>query len=65
MTEISAFILGVSAVAFVWVVVVAFITASRVKEIEKSIKQLQDWINRKRCQSGGRMENAYFISVIP
>jgi len=49
MTEISAFILGVSAVAFVWVVVVAFITASRVKEIEKSIKQLQDWINRKRC----------------
>ncbi len=46
MTEILAFVLGVGAVAFVWVVVVAFKTASRVKQIEKSIQQLQDWISR-------------------
>ena len=45
MTEILAFVLGVSAVAFVWVVVVVFKTASKVKDIETEISQHQDWIN--------------------
>ena len=46
MTEILAFVLGVSAVAFVWVVVVAFKTASKVRELEKAISETQDWINQ-------------------
>jgi hypothetical protein len=70
MTEILAFVLGVSAVAFVWVVVVAFKTASRVKEIEKSIQQLQDWIsrnddltNRRIDQEIDRTNNLYTDSI--
>lgn len=47
MEEILSFVLGVSAVAFVWVVVVAFKTASKVRELEKAISQTQDWINQK------------------
>ena len=46
MEQILAFVLGVSAVAFVWVVVVAFKTASKVREIEKAISGIQDWINQ-------------------
>jgi len=45
MEQILAFVLGVSAVAFVWVVVVVFKTASKVKDIETEISQHQDWIN--------------------
>jgi hypothetical protein len=46
MEQILAFVLGVSAVAFVWVVVVAFKTASKVKGFEKTISEIQDWINQ-------------------
>lgn len=46
MEQILAFVLGVSAVAFVWVVVVAFKTASKVRELEKAISETQDWINQ-------------------
>ena len=46
MEQILAFVLGVSAVAFVWVVVVAFKTASKVKELERAISGNQDWISR-------------------
>lgn len=46
MEQILAFVLGVSAVAFVWVVVVAFKTASKVKELERAISGNQDWINQ-------------------
>ncbi len=56
MTEILAFVLGVSAVAFVWVVVVAFKTASRVGEIEKSIQQLGDWISRNDDLTNRRID---------
>jgi predicted RNase H-like nuclease (RuvC/YqgF family) len=46
MEQILAFVLGVSAVAFIWVVVVAFKTANKVKELEKVISGNQDWINQ-------------------
>ena len=46
MEQILAFVLGVSAVAFVWVVVVAFKTASKARELEKAISGNQDWINQ-------------------
>ena len=46
MEQILAFVLGVGAVAFVWVVVIAFKTASKVKEIERAISEQQDWILR-------------------
>ena len=46
MEQILAFVLGVSTVAFVWGVVVAFKTASKVREIEKAISGIQDWINQ-------------------
>lgn len=46
MEQILAFVLGVGAVAFVWAVVVAFKTASKVKEIEQTITGQQSWILR-------------------
>jgi len=46
MEQILAFVLGVGAVAFVWVVVVAFKTASKVTQIERAITEQQDWISR-------------------
>jgi hypothetical protein len=46
MTEILAFVLGVSIVTFIWVVMVASRTASKVREIEKTISGIQDWINQ-------------------
>jgi len=46
MEEILAFILGVSAVTFVWVIVVAFKTASRVKETEKTLEGIVHMLNR-------------------
>jgi hypothetical protein len=46
MEQILAFVLGVSAVTFVWVVVVAFKTARKVKDIERAISGNQDWISR-------------------
>ena len=46
MEQILAFVLGVITYAFVWVVVVAFKTASKVRELEKAISGNQDWINQ-------------------
>lgn len=46
MEQILAFVLGVGAVAFVWVVVVAFKTANKVKQIEQAITGHQEWILR-------------------
>ena len=46
MEQILAFVLGVGAVAFVWVVVVAFKTVKKVKQIEQMITGHQEWILR-------------------
>ena len=46
MEQILAFVLGVGAVAFVWVVVVAFKTVKKVKQIEQAITGHQEWILR-------------------
>lgn len=46
MEQILAFILGVSAVAFVWVVVVTFKTAKLAKQNEESIRDITEWISR-------------------
>jgi len=46
MEQILAFVLGVGAVAFVWVVVVAFKTTKKVKQIEQAITGRQEWIQR-------------------
>jgi len=46
MTEILAFILGVSAVAFVLVVVVTFKTAKLAKQNEEDIRSIKQWILR-------------------
>ena len=70
MEQILAFVLGVSAVAFVWVVVVAFKTASKVKEIERAISEQQDWIlrndemvNRRIDQEIDRVNSLYSDSI--
>ncbi len=44
--QILAFILGVSAVAFIWVVVVTFKTAKLAKQNEESIRDIAEWISR-------------------
>jgi hypothetical protein len=66
MEQILAFTLGVSAVAFAWVVVVAFKTANKVKEIERAISEQQDWIhqndqsvNRRIDQEVDRVNKLY------
>ena len=41
MEQILAFVLGVSAGVFVWTVVVAFRTASRVKYLEQCLQQVE------------------------
>ena len=46
MEQILAFVLGVGAVAFVWVVVTAFKTLKKVKQIEQAITGHQEWILR-------------------
>lgn len=46
MEQILAFVLGVSAVAFVWVVVVVFKTAKLAKQNEQSIRNVEEWISR-------------------
>ena len=46
MEQILAFVLGVSAVAFVWVVVVVFKTAKLAEQNEQSIRNLEEWISR-------------------
>ena len=56
MEQILAFVLGVGAVAFVWVVVTAFKTASKVREIERAISENQDWILRNDELVNRRMD---------
>jgi len=46
MEQILAFVLGVNAVAFVWVVVVVFKTASKVTKQEKQLTEIENWISR-------------------
>jgi septation ring formation regulator EzrA len=46
MTEILAFVLGVSAVAFVWVIVVAFRTAKQVTALKANEIEITSWIQR-------------------
>lgn len=66
MEQILAFVLGVSAALLVWGVVVAFKTASKVKEIERAISGNQDWItqndqlvNRRIDQEIDRVDQIY------
>jgi hypothetical protein len=44
MEQILAFVLGVSAVAFVWVVVVVFKTANLVKQNEESNVNIEQYV---------------------
>ena len=46
MEQILTFVLGVSAVAFVWVVVVVFKTAKLAKQNEQSILNIEQWVHR-------------------
>ena len=46
MEQIAAFVLGVGAVTFVWVVAVAFKTAKLAKQNEESIRNIEGWISR-------------------
>ena len=46
MEQILAFVLGVGAVAFVWVVVMAFKTVKKIKQIEYSNTGLREWVQR-------------------
>lgn len=46
MEQILAFVLGVSAVTFVWVVVVVFRTAKLAKQNEQSIRSVEEWLSR-------------------
>lgn len=56
MEQILAFVLGVGVALLVWGVVVAFKTASKVKEIEKAISEQQDWILRNDELVNRRMD---------
>ena len=46
MEQIAAFVLGVGAVTFVWVVAVVFRTANLAKQNEESIRNIEEWISR-------------------
>jgi septation ring formation regulator EzrA len=46
MEQILAFVLGVGAVAFVWVVVVAFRTAKQVAALKANEIEITSWIQR-------------------
>lgn len=56
MEQILAFVLGVSAVAFVWVVVVVFKTASKVKVLERQLTDHESVINRNDELVNRRMD---------
>lgn len=43
MEQILAFVLGASAVIFVWIVVAAFRTSKLAKQNEESIRNLENW----------------------
>ena len=70
MEQILAFVLGVGAVAFVWVVVVAFKTVKKVKQIEQRITGHQEWIlrndelvNRRIDQEIDRVNTIHMDSI--
>jgi len=46
MEQILAFVLGVGAVAFIWAVVVAFKTASKVTKQERQLTDMENWLMR-------------------
>ena len=48
MEQILAFVLGVGAVAFVWVVVMAFKTASKVEKLETGFQNIINLIEENR-----------------
>jgi hypothetical protein len=66
MEQILAFVLGVSAVAFLWVVVVAFRTANKVKNMESTIENIfhvidrnDELVNRRIDQEIDRVDQIY------
>ena len=66
MEQILAFVLGVSAALLVWGVVVAFKTASKVKELEKQLQALytklsqrDELVNRRIDQEIDRVDQIY------
>lgn len=48
MEQILAFVLGVGAVAFVWVVVVAFKTANKVETLQRDLESIVNMIDDNR-----------------
>lgn len=70
MEQILAFVLGVSAVAFVWVVVVVFKTAKLAKQNEQSILNIEqcvsrndELVNRRMDQEIDRVNNLHTDSI--
>ena len=68
--QIAAFVLGVSAVIFVWEIVVAFSTARKVEQIKQDIQDQSDWIsrndemvNRRIDQEIDRVNNLHTDSI--
>jgi len=66
MEQILAFVLGVSAVAFLWVVVVVFNTANKVKSMESALEGLyhvvernDELVNRRIDQEIDRVDQIY------
>jgi len=66
MEQILAFVLGVSAVTFVWVVVIAFKTANRVNGINTTINDIyqvirdnDELVNRRIDQEVNRTNNIF------
>lgn len=66
MEQILAFVLGVSAVIFVWIVVVAFKTARKVKNMESALEGIfhqmdrnDELVNRRIDQEIDRMDKIY------
>jgi uncharacterized protein YoxC len=56
MEQILAFVLGVSAVAFVWVVVVVFKTKQLAEQNTTSIKNIEEWVLRNEELLGRRID---------
>ena len=56
MEQILAFVLGVSAVAFIWVVVVVFKTTKLAKQNEQSILNIEQYVSRNDELVNRRMD---------
>ena len=56
MEQILAFVLGVSAVAFIWVVVVVFKTVKLAKQNEQSILNIEQYVSRNDELVNRRMD---------